>query len=463
MSSVKVPRAEELLRIVKLTLAERAVYTELEAWLIANNMNAWAVKRAKYMSDRDVRIYDALYPTRSGELGLLWAASRLVLDAGQCTLPNVGSDFEHLLELRKRHLSDLQKALTSIFGWTEGLLARCPGAGNTHYQDWVASITSDAFDDKDAGNSINEMKSMSSKNIEAESPIEENNFVTEARKYLQNVIIYEKEEVTKRFSDKDIDEDREHKRLKTFNEKLTKPESNHKLLLLRELTPYLSSLASQYVNGLRAVRYLNTIGFLHGIGNRKITASCDHWAQYPVNVYVLGACGHSICQSCLNEKSQESACLQTSGSELATDGTYTVDAGEVEPPTRQEIKCPVKGCNAHMTDVRPAQEFRMVGDIQSESKCFRGSKIQDIVSLITDENEIAREAQVIVFMQDDLVMRAISTALTEMNVSNCPIYESMARSARAGERIKNFRLVRRGPKRIRVLLLNSANESCAGS
>ena len=461
MSSVKIPNAQSLLRIVKLTLAERAIYTELEAWLVAKNMNALAVKNVRYMSDRDERIHDALSPTKSGELGLLRAASGLELDATQCNSPALGAqsavaaDFRVLLELRKKHQLDLQTALKSIFEWTEKLVAECPTFTSTHYHDWVATVMSDKFEDHEAATSIIEMKSAALGKIKSNSPKEKHDVVEEAKRYLGHIIINLDGGMAERFSPKDIDIDPNHSRLKTLNGKLKKPGSDHRVILLREFTPFLSSLASQFVNGLRACRYLNSLGFLHESQHREITTSCRHLAQCPTEVYVLSVCGHTICRRCFARESAEMRSLDIPGPELAPSVANTRDIGEVE------VKCIVSGCKAHMTDIRLANDLVTVGDVKSEFNYFRGSKINDIVRLIN--KEIPQEDQVIVFVQDDLVMKAISEALAEAQVSNHPIYESIARSAIAGKCIKGFRLKGKESKMIKVLLLNSANESCAGS
>ena len=469
-----------MLNIVNLTLLERATYTELEACLIEKDMQTEKIKRTKYMDDRETRIHNALQ-AKSGELGLLGAAMYLMPDTSN-TFVGTRDDFDLVLSLRKVHLSNLQKAMTSILSLTEqvyndckvGLHQDCKAGLHqhcqvdeyckvgvaTHYENWIKSLQNDKFDDMEAGKNILKMRP-----TVFDPPIDRDTLVAEATKYLKHIVNSETEDLASRFSPEGTVDHAKPKRQKTM-EKLADPKLDQRVVVLRELTTYLSMLTSQYVKALRAIRYLNAIGFLHAIGDKTIEVDCGHYVLCRTG-QILTSCGHTVCPSCVNAKSKDlvreaiEASAHSNTASKSTNATVDVTDKAVTDVSDDEVPlCVVTGCNAHMTDKRPVRELLVDESIQNEVKNFQGSKIIDIVRLI--KNVIPKDDQVIVFVQDDRIMKTISKALIEVDVSNHPITESIARSAKAGEWIRRFRKGN-GEETVRVLLLNSANETCAGS
>ena len=453
------PPSITILKIVNLGLVERASYTEIEWSLIEKDMHAERIRKTKYMGDRETRVHDALQ-AKSGELGLLGAAMYLMPEASN-TFVGTRDDFDLVLNVRNGHLSELNKAMTSVLFVTVGLHEKCKIKA-AHYENWKESLGSDKFEDKEAGEEIFKLQPT----IPDPGP-DLNTLIPKATKYLSHVIECDTDDLASRFSPTQYINRPASKRQKVIEQKLKESDSQQKAVtLLRELTAFLSVLTSQYIAAFRAIRYFNAIGFLNSVGGKTIRLDCGHYVPCCIG-QILTACGHTACPNCVDAKTKDFASeaisahdrsTSTNGNaatDVADPGVFDDDDDDYKVPS-----CIVAGCNAHMSDVRPVSNLLVDDSKESKVKNFKGSKISEVVHLIKDV--IPDTDQVIVFVQEDRMMQKIGDALKDAGVSNFSITESIARSAMAGTRIKRFR-EGQGKMWIKALLLNSTNESCAGS
>ena len=110
----------------------------------------------------------------------------------------------------------------------------------------------------------------------------------------------------------------------------------------------------------------------------------------------------------------------------------------------------------------PAEGYRLktaeeVG-VQAENKGVYGSKLDSIIALIN--KQIPGDEQVLVFMQFDNLMMKYSKAFKESGISNYALYQSAGGAAI--QMLIDFQ-TNMSEQKVKVLMLNSSNETAAGA
>ncbi|WVQ80273.1 hypothetical protein IAT38_002378 [Cryptococcus sp. DSM 104549] len=198
---------------------------------------------------------------------------------------------------------------------------------------------------------------------------------------------------------------------------------------LREQSHLLRKLQKEYVSRYRSLRFFEMVRKIQqgaGEGADAIESACVHSpSTHPhIEMAVLSCCGHVSCYDCMVEAAKAQQC---------------VSGPDCDAPVRETNI--VRG--------------RMLGIEGQLSSGRFGAKLERLVALI---RSIPAQERILVFVQWDDLMRKVSEALSQANVSHAML--SGAVKARSNT-LDKFQAS--GPDAPRVLLLDISRSNAAGS
>ncbi|MCJ1310849.1 hypothetical protein MMC25_004516 [Agyrium rufum] len=225
---------------------------------------------------------------------------------------------------------------------------------------------------------------------------------------------------------------------------------SHLIGLFKELFRLIELLKTEILADKRGLRFLENFQTIERLVQRRIanrhlrTLDCGHEPSSPISVSLAIDCGHTLCSLC-NDK------------------------------LRYDPSCPAEKCLLSLArhQILSARDIKKDGIVREwnaktwpqhshyhspiEYGTVRGTKLEVIVRLV--KHEIPEDDQVILFAQYDVVLNQLKELFKLNGITAEPETQKEAKTPDAGNFIKKFQT----DKRVKVLLLNSSTESCAGS
>ena len=193
------------------------------------------------------------------------------------------------------------------------------------------------------------------------------------------------------------------------------------------MTTHIRKLRTELLARRRALRFLQAAEASHfwqcEAGPPLTCVSCSQVAEDPSCIFILGSCGHVACQSCLEERHRIEGCVLT-------------------------------GCSSAVGSqhIHPADCFGSTNQPEGS----RGAKLDSVVACI---QKIAKEDQILLFVQFQTILDAVCAALQASGISYHAITEGG--SDMAVRAVRDFQENRSAAKK-QVLILNPSNETAAG-
>ena len=195
----------------------------------------------------------------------------------------------------------------------------------------------------------------------------------------------------------------------------------------KNITTHVKKLRNELLSRRRALRFLHTAQAFHlwqgEVGPPPTCLSCGEVAEDPSCTFVLGSCGHVACQKCLEERRRVEGCV-------------------------------LDGCSSAVSSehIHPADCFRS----RNQEKDSHGTKLDSVISCI---REVAKEDQILLFVQFQTILNAVCTALQASGISFYAIADGGIDGA--VKMIRDFQENESESKK-QVLILNPSNETAAG-
>lgn len=204
---------------------------------------------------------------------------------------------------------------------------------------------------------------------------------------------------------------------------------------LRQVSATLRKLFDEAISRARALRLLKAIRSFQELKPREPTLrNCSKCGYQPPplgNMCILGQCGHVFCEPCIADAQANEQCMVEfcQGSAQAYHILKSEDLGRDEAHT----KCTPYG----------------------------GKKFGELVKLLQDTKRIAKDDQVILFVQFEQLMKAAKIALEANNITHSAI---SATGTGGGKIVEAFKkeISKGKTQRPKVLILNLSGETAAG-
>ena len=354
-------------------------------------------------NDRERRLNQVLGESKSPEEALVKRCSHFTLEDLSENRQNAMQACDIVVQERQVQYDDLIKDLKKSLRRAILLKNECPS--RNHYDWWEESVPKNTFGDLDATRFLQQLieaaREKYSRRANRSNPTDDTDDTDEASG----------EEVDRGLKDEGA-----------------------KSQALRDLAGHLRRLATELASRTRSLRFFEVVRQLQrarsGGEISKDAKTCSKCKTVPSldSLSVMGMCGHTACDECLNDH-------------------------------QSSVECIAAGCNAqaHRWSVLKATEL---GEEDREASVGRhyGRKLEAVVKLI--KHEIPKEDQVILFVQFDDLMLKVAKALTENGIS----HHCLSKGARkeAGKLISDFQDNTSSSKK-KVLMLNVSDESASGA
>lgn len=443
---------------------------ELQQQLASQDMKIVRGGSARNDGDRVNRMKALLRDSRTPEETLIKCVSQSNKDgpSNNDTQNLATSACKGIIETRKKEKNELVEELREHLKHAVWLERRCnkfaDGKKDTHYQNWKSNVESGVFGDQESTSEI--IGLIKSAGLNYKDSDEEcfyydprtKNQATGSKKITlapskaktttkasKNPVLNSRHE----FSDGSDNEDSAN----TVNE----PESNHLnakasknassaptdtrakkispgdqagfVFGLRILSGHLRALSTELVARTRALRFLLEICNIHlwhsDPSRPPSCMKCGNTVDQPSKFLVLGSCGHTLCHDCLLVAVSD------------------------------ESQCTVQGCAASAAPHQIISATELAIDYNN-GVCVHGSKLDAVIKLI---RSIPDDEQVLMFVQFDQLIEDYASVFNKEGISNHFLVIGRDTNAAA---MKDFQENETKSKK-KVLMLNAANETCAGA
>ncbi|KAI9808767.1 MAG: hypothetical protein M1825_003920 [Sarcosagium campestre] len=450
---------EERLRAVVLPAAERAIYMELNQHLMSQDMKI-RKGRSRVDGDREKRLNQTLGSSKTPEEALVKRCSHFTLDDLSRDRENAAQACDIVVAERERQYADLLEDFRKNLKHAVWLKHECRDA-DQHYHGWLQNVSANAFGDVQATADLEglikaAMRTYSRQDEkffykDADAGDEEAAGKAVAKKSKKQVPKGKKKPtLSERGKRSVLDSDDSEDAMPTSDEeeevaaidvrRVRLEDDMQKVTALRELAGHLRRLSTELVSRQRSLRFfrvvrelqLSSAGLLTGSSSSARTCLKCHAADLePERISVLSLCGHTACETCLDDDQRGDDCV-------------------------------VPGCNA------VARTFHIVKatELGAEDRSMRvgrhyGRKLESVMELIKDG--IPADDQVLLFVQFDDLMEKVATALEENGISHWALTRKAGRNAAVwmSDFQNNTRTGAGGRKK--VLMLNVADESASGA
>lgn len=204
---------------------------------------------------------------------------------------------------------------------------------------------------------------------------------------------------------------------------------------LRAVSSTLRKLFDEAISRARALRLLKAIRSFQELEPRdpslRNCSKCGYQPPRLGNMCILGQCGHVFCETCIVDAKASEQCMVEfcQGSAQAYHILKSEDLGRDEAHTKHTP--------------------------------YGGKKFGELVKLLQDTKRIAKDDQVILFVQFEQLMKAAKIALEANNITHSAI---SAAGTGGGKIVEAFKKETRKGKsqRPKVLILNLSGETAAG-
>ncbi|KAG4436407.1 hypothetical protein IFR05_008100 [Cadophora sp. M221] len=396
-------KCKEMIVGISQSAAEKAMYMELEDYVIANDFQR---KATKATSDSKAQLVkEATSESEDGRVALLLKSSAfgIQIKEGDATAKNALEMCELIQETRTREYHEMldrfSRELTKAH-WLD-VQARAAGESCVQYNKWVTRATANLYGDHFTTVDIRSTLSLLSAEYDFEN--------------------------WKNFYRKPTDTKSE---LPLYPEGQTathgKTHLSSVVAALRSSASKLNKYGEELVIRKRSLRAFESVRSIQ-CGRKLICSKCGRQAK-PNNITLLGQCGHLFCNNC----SIQTVCGVVEGKDKCT--------ATVAP--HQRISCASLG-----TDTG----FHLDSEL--------GSKLDYIVNLIQNKipgHNIPVEDKVLVFAQFAKTQEKLEAALKKRNIT----FLTLTNKASASKNLKQFQ---DGKSGIKVLIMMIGNETASGS
>ncbi|KAI9877173.1 MAG: hypothetical protein M1830_004631 [Pleopsidium flavum] len=440
----------EHIRPILLPAAERASYMELNQQILSQDMKLPRGGRAKIDNDRTNRLREIMGTSKTPEEALLKRCSHFTLEDLGINRENASQDCDLIIQVRMNQHKDTLAELKTNLKHAAWLKEECK-EHDEHFTKWTRNVKANALGDLESKDLLLSMiekakKEYSKKHEELfyrEPPTPEEKAAKKKRKQAREEAETAAKEPAKGEYSEDESGDVDVLLTEVANIEPDDPrpirltEVKDKVQALRTLTGHLRNLAKELVSRVRALRFFKVVRAVQlwqselpaggGISQAPACSGCKTVAQHPSATYVLGLCGHTACESCLNHLERGGECISA-------------------------------GCDApaHKHHIHKATELGQEDRKAREGRHY-GKKLEVIMDLI--KRKIPVDEQVLLFVQFDDLIEKVSAALKYHGIEHYAISEKSSRYA--AKWVDDFQ-ENQGREKKKVLVLNLANETAAG-
>ncbi|KAI9888334.1 MAG: hypothetical protein M1814_000564 [Vezdaea aestivalis] len=373
---------------VELNFAERALYMELQQHLLGSRMEIKIGKKTK--SDRETRLNKNLAESTTAMEALIKGGSFL-----DCVWNEKQTPLDTMIEARQIErvevLIDIRRLLYEAFAQHAKHFDRF-GWVQEHFLAWMDHLEENEFGD-----------------LPSELAVKKEIALAFGGRSQWRAVFPRDRTDRPRFS--------EHKT----------PMADAKLL--RATVVQLRALTSELVSRTRATRFLSSIRDSQAANLKSPSAywsicrGCRRFDATTAQSWVMGRCGHVICEDC------------------------------VKANKFQDI-CPTAGCSSEMRPIYSykASAFGTLEPPLQKSGQY-GAKFERLVSLV--KHEIPKDEQIILFVQFPSVIQSVANALEAMKVKFLIMQQEQGQASIL-EKFKE-------DKKQRILLLNVDDATATGS
>ncbi|KAL8794997.1 MAG: hypothetical protein Q9195_002445 [Heterodermia aff. obscurata] len=369
-----------MLVTVRMSPIEQAVYNEISQQLHNQDMKVIRTNQSLADSERAKRMDQLLNGARTGEEALMLCATQFRHDLGSRLNPSVGIVHHRMIELRQEQKESLLQTIQTMLCVAESLELECRrfNKKSVNYESYLhlkkELIDGDFGDNEALADLLNAFELASQ--LAPTYDVDEYYSKGTGQKGRKGRI-----PMTQARIDQDGIELSEPQR--TAQGKRVGSELNY-------FAGDLRTIFSEYVARVRAHRYFTGI---RGFQVRKARASeilghrpCDGCRRTLdlSKLAILSMCGHVGCDECLNDPDRSGDCI-----------------------------VPWCFAPAELHHIQWAQDI----DPDSSNMGRNGSKIDTIVHLIKNEQQVKFDEQVLVFVQNDAIGHAVEEAFEQEDVT----------------------------------------------
>ncbi|KZF20059.1 hypothetical protein L228DRAFT_233492 [Xylona heveae TC161] len=481
------------LRPVTLPAAERAIYLELQTYLLAQDMKLRR-GQAKAQSDREKRLLEALGDSKTAEEALIKRCSHFTLEDLQEGHENAAQACTVIIAERKRQYLDLLDDLKSHLKHAIWLRHKCKDANgqvhDAHYAAWVQTVKTNQFGDDGATDILRELIEESKRGYSPEDehlfykvsttdpgkgnesfdkPVTKKSLKPSSR-HTKLGAGFKRRQIAPRissssadgnsatdnssdnaedldesdfgFSDSADDRGAKAKRRKTTLSTVEEDTRLPKLIELKEFVAALRSLShdlrrlsTELVSRIRSLRFFEAVRAIQLDTMSRKTENAKRCQ--------CSRCGNN------NFGPSQVSVLSVCGHTVCNKCWESFHSGET---------CIVPGCEAM------AMSFQIIRgtelgeeDANVQSGRHYGRKLEEVIRLIEGTPD---DDQIIIFVQYEDLMWRVSQALEENKISHFAMLGQNGR--KAADIITKFQNDETQSKK-KVLVINVANESASGA
>lgn len=207
------------------------------------------------------------------------------------------------------------------------------------------------------------------------------------------------------------------------------PAKDDRPKVLREIVKRLRTNIFHWVDQARALRFMATAQQFQQPNHVTLCDACGHKSQETSTHCMLGKCGHIVCQPC---------------SQKGLLSEY----------------CPVVSCRSPVAAKNIIEEAHFGTYAEDRPVRMGGSKVEELITLLTDPRRIDPGEKVLVFVQYREMVKVVATALRGASLPFLELNDEEGKGVE--EKIKRFTTVGTGRPEARILLLRLGTKNAAG-